>query len=78
MSKEDHQRRQFDCCFLNEINHYLPQDLYGVGRQGADLFQLRSEILQDEQYDGLLFDGRDLSATINRLKINSSSSQTNN
>ena len=32
LAKSENKPQKFDLCFLTEIRHFLPQDLYGAGR----------------------------------------------
>ena len=69
MGRNNLGRRDFQCCFLTGINHFLPQDFHGIGREGSQQYQLRPELLQDEQYTGILFSGNDLISVVNKSKI---------
>ena len=41
MGRNSPGRRDFQCCFLTGINHFLPQDFHGIGREGSQQYQLR-------------------------------------
>lgn len=60
--------RRFDCCFLTDIHHFIPQDLY-TNRPKETHLQLRPELVQDDAFEGVLFTGGDLLGATNKFKV---------
>lgn len=56
-------------CFLVDVQNYLPQDFYGLGREGATGSKLRQELVQDEEYEEMLLTGGNLSSAVSRVKV---------
>ena len=54
-----------------DVHHFLPQDFYGIGRDGSQNFHLRSELVCDDDYENMLLTGGNISAAANRVKVSS-------
>lgn len=76
IARAENKARKFDCCFLTDVQHFIPQDLHWNIKD--EYVQLRGELMQDEALEGMMLTGGNLSNVLGRSKMATETKQAIN
>ena len=68
LSRSENTNKKFDFCMVKNLQNYLPQDFFRFNKD-VEYHKLRSEFIQDEEYEEEVFYGENMCEIVTRLKL---------